>query len=110
MRFQLSLEGRQPALCAGGSSSPTTGLQYIWVFIGVRSSHVVSVGKYWQLEGTGQSTHNHVCEVSRLHALYVENNLLVLKPCISTTRPNMGLILWFPQVGLFAHFVANPFK
>ena len=46
MRFRLCPEERWPVLCADKSSRCTTEWPSIWAFIGVRNSHVVSVGRF----------------------------------------------------------------
>ena len=45
-RFRLSPEERWPVLCADKSSRCTTKWPFIWASIGVRNSHVVSVGRF----------------------------------------------------------------
>ena len=59
---------------------------------------------------TGGIIPSHVWKVKLLHALYVRSLLLVLSPCASNTRPNMGLIPWCLQADSFALFVAKVSK
>ena len=110
MRFQLSPEERLPVLCADRSSSCTTMQLYIWVSTGERNFHVVSVGRFLQPKGCGQSTHRCVCKVTGWHALSVDRSMQVLSSCIIITMPNTVLTQWSPRVGLFVHSVGNLFK
>ena len=110
MRSPVFPGGKPPVPCAGSHLNRTTGSKYIWGCIEVRSSHVVSVGRCWPARDTGGIIPSLAWKVKLLHALYVESLLLVLSPCTTTTRPNMGLILWCHQAVLNAHFVAKSSK
>ena len=44
---------KPPVLYAGNPLSHTTGSKYIWGCIEAKSSHVVSVGRFWLVKDTG---------------------------------------------------------
>ena len=62
---------------------------------------VLATRRYWT-EQTQSCVHG-----KRVTCLCAGNCLQVLRPCTSTIKPNMGLILLCRKVGLYAHSVPN---